>query len=708
MMRLVVFLPTIAALSAEQGANPIRRIVTLLQDMKKEIEADGAKEEELYKNFKCYCKTNDGKLEKAAEEAKATIERETAAADDKTGRKEQLIIELKDHKKDRADATKSLEEATEIRQSEKAVYDEKAGETGTYIDGTKAALKALSRGKAGKMPRNPDDFLQTAQASTLKNLVGISKLDSADQQTMLDFLQGDYHTVGGEIIGILDNMLDEFKKSLGTLSDNEEAAIKAYLTQKASLEKVIAASTKSIEEKSELKGQLAVEAVEHRATAEAATKELSDAQEFLVNLKISCQDKDKDWEARSAARADELSAIQDAITVLNDDDALDIFKSAVDKPALIQASPRSFLQTRQLTSRNVKDRAMSMLSSLKTTNKAVSLLAHTAVQKLKANSKVDFSQIIVMIDDMIKTLKADQAHDESTQDRCNTDLTQNEADQKDTNNAIASAEAVIEAAEAAIEEHNARIADKETEVKDLDKAAKEATEQRAEEHSEYQATIALNNSAIQLIEKAINKLNRFYNPGQYKAPEERELTEEERLLKGAGQDIGDTTAQTTIAGTSQTTTLSFLQISAPEQPVEPETYGEHKAKHQKSSSVISLLRLMQNDLKKESQAAEHAEKTAQRDYETLMADTAATREACVNEIGERTASVAEQEAAKGEGKDKFTAQSTLLMELKEQKSNLHAECDFILAHFEERLEARNTEIDGLTTAKSVLSGANFQ
>merc|ERR1719240_1303658 len=40
-------------------------------------------------------------------------------------------------------------------------------------------------------------------------------------------------------------------------------------------------------------------------------------------------------------------------------------------------------------------------------------------------------------------------------------------------------------------------------------------------------------------------------------------------------------------------------------------------------------------------------------------------------------------------------------------SSLHGECDWLLQYFTVRKEARDGEIDGLTKAKAVLSGADF-
>jgi len=706
------------AISSEAGANPIRRIVNLLQDMKKEIELDGEKEEALFKSFMCYCKNNDGQLSADAKAAAETIDTNNAAATEKTGQKKQIQEELTQHKADRKEAQETLAKEFAQRKKDKADYDKSAGETGSYIAATTNALKALRRGTVkAKQPLSAEDradaFLQSPEASVLKNLVAVAKMESYDQQTLMSFLQGDYHTVGNEIIGILDNMLEEFKKSLGALQEQEEQAVKLFLELKAAKESEIASATKAIESKSETKGRLAVEIVQHKNAADTATKELGDAQAFLVNLKQSCADKQADWDARSKERADELAAIQEAVDVLNDDDALDIFKAteSTGPGAALSQQKMSFLQ--KSSSANVAVRAQKLLKSVKG-SPALNLLAAAAASKLKSATSVDFSKIIIMIDDMIKLLKEEQAHDENVQNQCNDNLRTNAGDRKNSNAEIKSLQSKIEALEAAIKESQENVEKKNVEIAELDKSVQEATEQRKAENTEFNELVSLNTSAIQLVEKAKNKLNKFYNPGQYKAPEERELSEEERLLKGAGQDIGDTTAQQNIAGTSQSmgSQLSFLQLAAdvkaPSLPPPPESYGEHKHKGKKSNSVIALLNHMQNGLKSELQAAEHDEKTSQENYEKNLAAAAQQKADAQKTIADTQAAIAEAEDGRNQSSENLTSEETRLAALKDDEKRLHEECDFVLAHFEERREARNTEVEGLTTAKSILSGADFQ
>merc|ERR1719217_863614 len=72
------------------------------------------------------------------------------------------------------------------------------------------------------------------------------------------------------------------------------------------------------------------------------------------------------------------------------------------------------------------------------------------------------------------------------------------------------------------------------EIADLDKAVSEATEQRKKEHEEYLESQLLGQTALNLVFKAKNRLQKFYNPVLYKAAPVKEMTMEEKLLTAGG------------------------------------------------------------------------------------------------------------------------------------------------------------------------------
>merc|ERR1712194_122088 len=109
--------------SAESKPNPIRRVVTLLQEMQKEITVEVEKEKEMYEKFQCFCKQNSGTLDAKTKEAAALIKKTKAEVASLTGEKKQLKEEIAKHKKERKQAEADLKAAIKKRQDEKVKYD---------------------------------------------------------------------------------------------------------------------------------------------------------------------------------------------------------------------------------------------------------------------------------------------------------------------------------------------------------------------------------------------------------------------------------------------------------------------------------------------------------------------------------------------------------------------------------------------------------
>merc|ERR1719262_2038767 len=65
----------------------------------------------------------------------------------------------------------------------------------------------------------------------------------------------------------------------------------------------------------------------------------------------------------------------------------------------------------------------------------------------------------------------------------------------------------------------------------LDKEVADATEQRKEEHAAYVAQMQMNEAAMGLVEKAKNRMQKFYNPTLYKAPPKKEMSMEEKIMQ---------------------------------------------------------------------------------------------------------------------------------------------------------------------------------
>merc|ERR1719451_171071 len=131
-----------------QQVNPIRRIVTLLQDMQKEIEAEGEKEEEAFEKFMCYCDGNTDSMKASVEEGLQKAAELSSKLEALKAEKAQLEQELKDHQSSRETAKQDQEKAASLREKEAAEFQASAADMSTNIEAMKGAIAALEKGMA--------------------------------------------------------------------------------------------------------------------------------------------------------------------------------------------------------------------------------------------------------------------------------------------------------------------------------------------------------------------------------------------------------------------------------------------------------------------------------------------------------------------------------------------------------------------------------
>merc|ERR1719346_395667 len=102
--------------------NPVRKVVTLLQNMQKKVEEEGAREAELFQKFDCYCKNGRGDLSasiQASEEKGPAVATSIEASEAKLAGAKSA---LKQAQVDRAAAKSAMAEAAAIRSKEAGAF----------------------------------------------------------------------------------------------------------------------------------------------------------------------------------------------------------------------------------------------------------------------------------------------------------------------------------------------------------------------------------------------------------------------------------------------------------------------------------------------------------------------------------------------------------------------------------------------------------
>jgi len=124
----------------------------------------------------------------------------------------------------------------------------------------------------------------------------------------------EYASASGEIIGILKTMGDEMSADIAASKKTE-------------------AGCKDIETKLKRTGELGVEIVQMKNDLGDTGEALLEDKKFVKDLEKNCAEKQALFDENVKMRDQELASLKDTITVLNDDDALELFKKTLPSAA---------------------------------------------------------------------------------------------------------------------------------------------------------------------------------------------------------------------------------------------------------------------------------------------------------------------------------------------------------------------------------------
>jgi len=388
---------------------------------------------------------------------------------------------------------------------------------------------------------------------------------------------------------------------------------------------------------------------------------LVEDKKFIADLDKNCEAKQKLFKENVAYRTQELAALSDTIKILNDDDALELFKKTL-------PGASSFVQI-EVSEKATKARALDIIEGLRGHGQRRVQLDFISMA-LKGK-KIGFEKVIKMIDDLVAELKQDQINDDGKKEYCEVEFDTADDKKKVLEKGVADLETAIINSKDGIVTTKEEIDALEDGVKALDKEVAEATENRKEENAEYTELMAGNAAAKELIEFAKNRLNKFYNPKLYKPP---------AFAQAGGRD------------------------APPPPPEEIKAYGK---KSEESNGIIAMMDALIKDLDKEMTEAEVEEKDAQGDYEQMMKDSADKRAEDSKTLTDKQAALADLQTGLEDQTAGLSSTTKELAATNQYIHTLHLECDWLIKYFDMRKEARAGEIDALSKASAVLNGADY-
>jgi len=524
-----------------------------------------------------------------------------------------------------------------------------------------------------------------------------NNMDDDVREELTAFLSNgqNYAPASGAIVGILKQMTDRMNADLKEATAAENASIEAFNELMAAKGAEVQALTAAIEQKMVRLGNLQVELVEMKEDLDDTGKGLVEDKKFLADLAVNCKTKTAEHEENMKLRSQELLALADTVKVLNDDDALELFKKTLPGAA-------SLLQLK-LASADQRRQALAVIQAARRPGRSELNFIALALQ----GQKVNFGKVLKMIDEMVSVLKAEQQDDNDKKEYCERSFDLADDKKKSLERSVSNLEKAIEKEKEGIAALADEIKALQESIVALDKSVAEATEQRKGENTDFTELVASDAAAKELLGFAKNRLNKFYNPKLYKAPPARKLSDADRATIAGGGTLAPEAPAGGIAGTGVTVLADVSAHNSVAPPPPPATVEAFSKKSEESNGVIALIDVMIKDLTKELTEAKTNEKLAQEDYEQTMKDASEKRALDSKTLADKQKGKAQLEADLQANSEEKGATTKTLMATLEHIQSLHAECDWLLQYFQVRREARTGEIESLKTAKSVLSGADF-
>jgi len=645
-----------AFLADADKEHPVTKVVNMLKKMQETMQEEAAKDQEVYEKMSCWCETNDKETNAAVEAAQRAISELTAKIEENAALAARLETEIEELESEIKSAEEAIATATALREKEHAEFSAEEKEMVDTISALTDAIAVLSK----------HNFLsvKTSLASIKAgHLEGMKQRALALLQQPAGYKS--YNSRSGEIFGILKTMKETFETNLAKTRADEAAAQKMF-------DELVAEKTAGINAAKERKNTKVTELSEAKVALVQAKADLKDVRsnldadtKFLVDLKEKCSASDKEFMERQKSRQEELVAVGEALKMLTDDSARDLFSSTL-----------GFVQLRELRSVTRKQLVEKLQKAAKKTGSPkLALLAQTA--QLDA-----FTKVKAAIDEMIAELNTQQKDEVTHRDWCTEELRKNDV----------AHQAKTWEAEDLTKEVNVladKIATLDEEIKVLTEAVaenkrqiKRASEDREAANAVFQQTIADQRATVAILSKVLARLQKVYEPD---------------------------------AAAAKTAPKAFLQQRQPQVKLgsrtadaAPDGFGQKGGQKQEAGGVLGLIRMCISDAERLQKETIDAEQTAQTDYTKLVKDSSAEIAADNTSINDKTAERAQAEVDASEAQAGLEAANAAMADLEKYATGVHASCDFVLDNFDIRQKARAEEIDALEDAKAILSGADFQ
>ncbi|CAE7941599.1 unnamed protein product [Symbiodinium sp. KB8] len=616
------------------GGNPIRKIIDMLETMRNKVQAEGDEKSKIFDKYQCYCKSTFAKLTSQMDQVKTGLPQLRSRVREVAALQATLESEVAQHKKDRDETRSTMESASALRKKESEAYLKDSASEKQTLDSVKDAIEAIEKGQGSA-------FLQTQRATVLRRL-SVSAVVGEQPAT-------------GRILGMLKQMKEEISDNVKELVNLEKQRISEHESLLDAKQKEGEAATKAMEEKMLRLGELKVEMQTVKDDIKDKADSEKESSSFFADLKKTCDEKQQAWNAYQSAQAEELRALTETVEFLEKNDVQGAVRGAMYKPSLMQKSPMSAVP--------ISSRFMS--ESKEERGNWVSLLQMSAgsADEASRSQKSDYAEMalrgsrpglevaIQKLDELHDVLDTEQASDEERQQYCQKKLGKAAMVKQNKERDIEDATTIMATYENELSTVVDEMRDMEKTMKELDEQVAEVTNTRKSEHEAFVKSRETNNAALELLDVAAQRIERFYSGSLLQERHAMHLASASR--QGRTKDAPDVDL----------------------------TYRKQGGA---STQILMLFNRIKADLQKQMATLESEDKVGQAEYENIVENSNKKKTIGNENLGSKQAAKAELQVTLQRSRDELRSDKQALLAVEEEIQGLHAECDFLLKNFDMR------------------------
>jgi len=661
------------------AVNPINRVAGLMQKLYDQVESDSKAADNAYDKFVCWCE----KVEQAKNEFITKSEQRNQVLnkylDDLTSGRVELTDERATDEKEQAELQQSKQDLNANRKEQKQTYADASADTDATIKAVNTAIDTMKKGmnKPGLVSVGAalsrvvmvSKSLSEADAMELRRASDVPDKDWKKLNAKATFGEK-YEARSGKIFKLLEQIKSTFDQNKVDLDKQEKEDESNYNTLLGDLNKKLKDVEKRLADRVEETGARGKSEQETRDEIKENEDNIRADKGFIDQTQKTCATKKSDHSMRQDARAGEMAAIAEAIKILRNDDARDLFSKSY---ASHEAT--SFLQLGRCTPKKKMQKAVSLIRSTAVSTHSTRLTGLASSLALAAEVAPKFfatehADIITKIGKMIDDLKAEYNTDLVRKEDCEETQKNLAVDAKEAARNMDKNNAAIQTSleEISLMEEQNRL-DRES-IENLKAELAKAAEIRKEENLAWVQTDKDDDEAAKTVMKAYNVLQDKY------------------------------------------TELAFTQWDinegeAPPPPPSAEQEGAYTGQQEAGKGVLSILQVIHQDIKKDQTKAKAEEDASQKAFDEFEQDNIKARGALKTAIDGRDVKIGEEGDNIVKQKKQRKGSSDALDAANADWDANAPGCNFFAIHFEMRTGNRQMEIDGLQKAKAILEGAVF-